>query len=173
MRPGVWDGSYDILATMASRPLIEDLMTERLLQSLEKISKITDPSKMWIASPNTSDQVAPTSKARRMIIMGSTVDEAIAAVSSSGGDNNQNAQPQALPKSARGNRPVEPVPPKVMGPPPVPAHRKGQGKAPIVVAEPATTVVTPPWRLPIAKAQAAPRPEQDIVEVLDVDSEDS
>eukprot|EP00971_Amphidinium_carterae_P207510 4117285-Amphidinium_carterae.1 len=69
---------------MAFRPLIEDLMTERLLQSLEKISKITDSATMWIASPNTSDQVAPMSKARRMIIMGSTVEEAIAAVSSSG-----------------------------------------------------------------------------------------
>eukprot|EP00971_Amphidinium_carterae_P053492 1053868-Amphidinium_carterae.1 len=96
--------------------------------------------------------------------MGSTVDEAIAAVSSSGGDIHQHVQPKALPKSTGRNRPVEPVPPKVMGPPPVPAHRKGQGKAPIVVDEPATTVVTPPWRLPVAKAQAAPRPEQDLVE---------
>eukprot|EP00971_Amphidinium_carterae_P024826 489899-Amphidinium_carterae.1 len=67
---------------------------------------------MWIASPNTSAQVAPMSKARQMIIMGSTVDEAIDAVSSSGGDSNKDAQPKALPKSASRNRPVEPVAPK-------------------------------------------------------------
>eukprot|EP00971_Amphidinium_carterae_P009753 192277-Amphidinium_carterae.1 len=72
MRPGAWDGSFDFLAIMASRPLIEDLMTERLLQSLEKISKITDTASMWIASPNTSAQVALMSKARQLIIMGST-----------------------------------------------------------------------------------------------------
>eukprot|EP00971_Amphidinium_carterae_P031545 621212-Amphidinium_carterae.1 len=87
-------------------------MTERLLQSLEKISKITDSAMMWIASPTTSDQVALMSKVRRMIIMGSTVEEAIAAVSSSGGDNNQEAQPKALPKSASKNRPVEPASPQ-------------------------------------------------------------
>eukprot|EP00971_Amphidinium_carterae_P210491 4176479-Amphidinium_carterae.1 len=60
-----------------------------------------------------------------------------------------------------------------MGPPPVPSHRKGQGKAPIAFDKPATTVITPPWRLPVAKAQATPCPEQDVVEVLDVDSEGS
>eukprot|EP00971_Amphidinium_carterae_P185593 3685118-Amphidinium_carterae.1 len=87
-------------------------MTERLLQSLEKISKITDTAKMWIASPETSDQVALMSKARRMIIMGSTVEEAVAAVSSSGGDSRQEVQPKALPKSASRNRPVEPVSPQ-------------------------------------------------------------
>eukprot|EP00971_Amphidinium_carterae_P168276 3334122-Amphidinium_carterae.1 len=60
-----------------------------------------------------------------------------------------------------------------MGPPPVPPHRKGQGKAPTASDKPAVTEIIPPWRLPVAKAQAAPRPAQDVVEVLDVDSEDS
>eukprot|EP00971_Amphidinium_carterae_P190775 3785734-Amphidinium_carterae.1 len=61
-----------------------------------------------------------------------------------------------------------------MGPPPTPLHRKGQGKAPIAVETPVAGEVIPPWRLPpVAKAQAPPCPVQDVVEVLDVDSEDS
>eukprot|EP00971_Amphidinium_carterae_P156321 3099278-Amphidinium_carterae.1 len=84
MRSGVWDGNFKFLETMASRPLIENRMTERLLQSLEKISKISTESQMWIASPPTSAQISMMSEARRLIIMGSTVEDAISGATSLG-----------------------------------------------------------------------------------------
>eukprot|EP00971_Amphidinium_carterae_P134317 2660984-Amphidinium_carterae.2 len=77
MRPDLWDGSFEFLRTMESRPLIENTMTERLLQSVENVTAINNDEQMWVASPPTSSQIPIMSEVRRLTIMGSTIDDAI------------------------------------------------------------------------------------------------
>eukprot|EP00971_Amphidinium_carterae_P239779 4760121-Amphidinium_carterae.1 len=177
MRPGVWDGNFQFLDTMASRPLIENRMVERLLQSLEKISAISSNAQMWIASPPTAAQIPMMAEARRLLIMGSTIEDAIAAATATVSSTQQVVK---LTPASR-SRPVEPTPkvPQEMGPPPTPVQRKmpkGKGGSKSQAdsnCDTPTTVVIPPWKRsasasPAPKTQAAPRPKQAVPEVIAV-----
>eukprot|EP00971_Amphidinium_carterae_P203043 4029267-Amphidinium_carterae.2 len=44
MKAGHWEGSFDFLKVVGSRPLIEPNMMERLLKSLGQVTAITDDS---------------------------------------------------------------------------------------------------------------------------------
>eukprot|EP00971_Amphidinium_carterae_P079645 1576083-Amphidinium_carterae.1 len=182
MKAGHWDGSFDFLKVVEKRPLIEPNMMERLLRW--QVTAITDDSQMWVANPPSSQQTTLMAEARRLMIMGSSVEDAISKataqilVAPEPGSVTSPRQPAVrchlqscsgqCPRE-RGHPRFQPwLSPAAQVQPTLYPH-EGRPHPPTLSAQ----ASSPKSHTPAAKSQAAPKPMQDIISIHDLGSEDS